>query len=187
MTVPTRQPNSTYRPREFLTEIEVAALVKAAWSNRDGRRDAAMVLCAYRHGLRASEICTLKWSQIDGAVMHVRRIKNGRASSHPIMPDEAAALARLPRTSEFVFTSERGTPFTPAGFGWMVKRLGRKAGFEFPVHCHMLRHACGFYLANKEHPIRKIQNYLGHKNVQHTVAYTALVADQFKNFWREAA
>jgi site-specific recombinase XerD len=83
-----------------------------------------------------------------------------------------------------VFTSERGSPFTTAGFARMVERAGAAAGFEFKAHPHMLRHACGFALANKGHDTRSLQAYLGHKNIQHTVRYTELSPDRFKDFWR---
>jgi site-specific recombinase XerD len=87
------------------------------------------------------------------------------------------------RNSPFVFTSERGAPFTTAGFAKMVARAGVAAGFKFAAHPHML-HACGFALANKGHDTRALQAYLGHRNIQHTVKYTELAPTRFKNFWR---
>jgi site-specific recombinase XerD len=87
--------------------------------------------------------------------------------------------------SSFVFVSERGTPFTTAGFARMLERAAEVAGIEIKVHPHMLRHACGFALANKGHDTRSLQAYLGHKNIQHTVRYTELAPDRFKNFWRD--
>jgi type 1 fimbriae regulatory protein FimB/type 1 fimbriae regulatory protein FimE len=83
-----------------------------------------------------------------------------------------------------VFTSERGAPFTRAGFSRLVERAGEAAELGFKVHPHMLRHACGFALANKGHDTRALQAYLGHKNIQHTVRYTELSPDRFKDFWR---
>ena len=98
------------------------------------------------------------------------------------------ALRRLQREQEsksaFVFTSERGAPFSTAGFARMIERAGEAAGFKFKPHPHMLRHACGFALANKGHDTRALQAYLGHKNIQHTVRYTELSPDRFKDFWR---
>ena len=88
------------------------------------------------------------------------------------------------RKSPFVFTSERGSPFTTAGFARMVERAGVEAKLGFKAHPHMLRHACGFALANKGHDTRALQAYLGHKNIQHTVRYTELSPDRFKDFWR---
>jgi type 1 fimbriae regulatory protein FimB/type 1 fimbriae regulatory protein FimE len=110
------------------------------------------------------------------------------AMRHPIVGDELRALRRLQREQEprspFVFTSERGAPFTTAGFARMVERAGRAAGLPFKAHPHMLRHACGFALANEGHDTRALQAYLGHKNIQHTVRYTELSSTRFKNFWR---
>ena len=107
------------------------------------------------------------------------------ASVHPLQGDEMRALRALKRESSFVFVSERGTPFTRAGFAKMVARLGREAKFKFGVHPHMLRHACGYALANRGHDTRALQAYLGHKNIQHTVRYTELSPTRFKDFWRD--
>ena len=187
---PKRLPNRKLRTREYLTEAEVERLIEAAKSNRYGHRDATMILVAYRHGLRASELVDLRWEQVDfkTATLHVRRVKKGTPSTHPILGDELRALRRLQREQEpkspFVFTSERGAPFTTAGFARMVERAGSEARFGFKAHPHMLRHACGYALANKGHDTRALQAYLGHRNIQHTVRYTELSPSQFKDFWR---
>ena len=149
-----------------------------------------MIAMAYRHGLRASELADLRWDQIDfaAATLAVRRVKRGSPSTHPIRGDELRALRRLQREqdpkSPFVFTCERGAPFTTAGFARMVERAGKAAGFGFKAHPHMLRHACGFALANNGHDTRALQAYLGHRNIQHTVRYTELSPDWFKDSWR---
>jgi site-specific recombinase XerD len=188
---PVRKPNAELRTREYLTDVEVAKLTDAAKDNRHGHRDAAMILLAYRHGFRAVELVDLRWDQIDfhRATLAVRRAKRGSPSTHPIMGDELRALRKLQREQEpkspFVFTSERGSPFTTAGFARLVERAGASAGFKFKAHPHMLRHACGFALANKGHDTRSLQAYLGHRNIQHTVRYTELSPDRFKNFWRD--
>jgi type 1 fimbriae regulatory protein FimB/type 1 fimbriae regulatory protein FimE len=187
---PMRRPNAELRTREYLTEAEVERLLKATKRNRWGHRDAAMILVAYHHGLRASELTDLRWDQVDfaTATLHVRRVKQGSPSTHPILGDELRGLRRLQREQEpkspFVFTSERGSPFTTAGFARMVERAGVEAGFAFKAHPHMLRHACGFALAAKGHDTRALQAYLGHRNIQHTVRYTELSPTRFKNFWR---
>jgi integrase len=187
---PGRKPNDAYRTREHLTEAEVEKLIKAAKDNRWGERDAIMILVCYRHGLRVSELVDLRWDQIDLATanLHVRRAKRGTPSTQPIMGDEMRALRKLQREQEpaspFVFTSERGSPFTTAGFARLVERAGAAAGFKFKAHPHMLRHACGFALANKGHDTRALQAYLGHRNIQHTVRYTELSPNRFKDFWR---
>jgi integrase len=187
---PRRRPNASYRTREHLTGTEIEKLIKAAGANRWGHRDATMILVAYRHGLRASELTDLRWDQIDfaGAVLHVRRVKQGTPATHPILGDEMRALRKLQREqdpkSPFVFTSERGSPFSTSGFAKLVERAGEAAGLGFPAHPHMLRHACGFALANKGHDTRALQAYLGHKNIQHTVRYTELSPNRFKDFWK---
>jgi integrase len=190
--MPVRRPNADTRTREYLTESEIERLIKAAKKNRWGHRDATMILVAYRHGLRAAETVDLRWDQIEfgrNTSIHVRRVKSGTPSVHPLSADELRALRRLQGEQEpkspFVFSSERGTPFTTAGFARMVERAGVEAGFAFKAHPHMLRHACGFALANKGHDTRALQAYLGHKNIQHTVRYTDMAPTRFKNFWRD--
>ena len=188
---PRRLPNRKLRTREHLTGAEVERLMAAAKGNRWGHRDATMVLVAYRHGLRASELTDLRWDQVDfrTATLHVRRVKQGTPSTHPIIGDELRALRRLKREqdprSPFVFTSERGAPFTTAGFARMIERAGTAAKLAFKAHPHMLRHACGYALANKGHDTRALQAYLGHRNIQHTVRYTELSPTRFKDFWRK--
>ena len=151
---PRRRRNGDLRTREYLTESEVERLMKAATGNRHGHRDVTMILVAYRHGLRVSELVDLRWDQVDfrTATLHVRRVKQGTPSTHPIIRDELRALRRLQREQEpkspFVFTSERGAPFTTAGFARMVDRAGADAKLAFKAHPHMLRHACGYALAN---------------------------------------
>jgi type 1 fimbriae regulatory protein FimB/type 1 fimbriae regulatory protein FimE len=187
---PKRPPNADLRTREYLTEAEVERLLRATRSNRWAHRDATMILVAYRHGLRASELTDLRWDQVDfrTATLHVRRVKQGSPSTHPILGDELRAIRRLQREqkpkSPFVFTSERESPFTTAGFARMVERAGAQARLSFKAHPHMLRHACGFALAAKGHDTRALQAYLGHKNIQHTVRYTELSPIRFKSFWR---
>jgi type 1 fimbriae regulatory protein FimB/type 1 fimbriae regulatory protein FimE len=188
---PKRRRNGDLRTREYLTEAEVERLIKGATGNRHGHRDATMILVAYRHGLRVSELVDLRWDQVDfrTATLHVRRVKQGTPSTHPIVGDELRALRRLQREQEpkspFVFTSERGAPFSTAGFARMIERAGIEAKFSFKAHAHMLRHACGYALANRGHETRALQAYLGHRNIQHTVRYTQLSPTRFKNFWRE--
>jgi integrase len=187
---PLRRPNAELRTREYLTDAEVARLMDTAKANRWGHRDATMILIAYRHGFRASELVDLRWDQIDfdRGTPAVRRVKKGSPSTHPILGDELRALRRLQREQEpkspFVFTSERGSPFTTAGFARLVERAGAAAELGFKAHPHMFRHACGYALANKGHDTRALQAYLGHRNIQHTVKYTELSPDRFKDFWR---
>jgi site-specific recombinase XerD len=150
-----------------------------------------MILLAYRHGFRASELTDLRWDQIQfsSANLHIRRVKQGTPSTHPLLGGELRALRKLQREqkpkSPFVFTSERASLFTTAGFARMVERTGRGAGLSFKAHPHMLRHACGYALANNGHDTRALQAYLGYKNIEHTVRYTELSPTRFKDSWRK--
>src|SRR6516162_4594355 len=145
-TLPKRLPNSAYRVREYLTEKEVDRLIEAARKRgRNGQRDAAAILLAYRHGLRASELCALRWAQIDlrHGRLHVNRAKGGQESVHPLHGPELRALRPLQATSPYVFTTESGTPVTTAWLLRMVQRTAEAAKLPFPVHPHMLRHSTG--------------------------------------------
>jgi len=179
------------RPREYLTEREIERLMKAAGQNRWGHRDATAILIAYRHGLRASELVAVRWDDIELATgrLHVRRGKGGAASVHPIGARESRALRKLQReaktSSPYVFVSERGAPLSVAGYQRMVARAGEAAGFAFLIHSHMLRHSCGYKLANDGQDTRAIQHYLGHQSIASTVRYTALAPDRFKGFWKD--
>ena len=189
-TVPLRRPNSELRTREHLTLAEVEKLIETAKHNRQGARDALMVLFAFRHGLRAGEVTDLRWEQIDfpNAALHVRRIKNGSPATHPLTGRELRSLRAHQRTSPrspFIFVSERGAPLNAAAFSRMVERAGASANLGIKVHAHMLRHACGFALANAGVDTRALQAYLGHRNIQNTTRYTALAEGRFKGFWRD--
>ncbi len=188
---PRRVPNAAVRSREYLTSNEIEALMAAAKkSGRHGQRDATVILIAYRHGLRVSELVALRWDQIDlkQGTLHVNRLKNGSESVHPLRGPELRALRRAQRdypSSPYVFLTERKGPLTASSVRKIVARAGRNAGIPFPVHPHMLRHACGYKLANDGHDTRAIQQYLGHKNITHTVRYTELAADRFNGFWQD--
>ena len=188
---PCRVPNSELRPREYLTEKEIERLQDAARKrSRYGHRDATMILIAYRHGLRASEVCGLRWDQIDlnSGRLHVRRAKGGIDNVHPLSGREIRALRQLRREnmeSRYVFVTERGGPATTAGFLKTIARTGEAAKLPFPIHPHMLRHSTGYKLANDGHDTRALQHYMGHKNIMHTVRYTEMAPDRFKNFWKD--
>jgi integrase len=189
--VPVRPPNAELRQREYLTQAEAQKLMKEARKGRYGERDATLISIAFRHGLRATEICDLQWSQVEfgrSACLHVRRAKNGKPSVHPLRGDEIRALRELKRLfpdSAFVFATERGGPFTTDAVNRLIKRIGERAGLPFKVHAHMLRHGCGYALANAGHDTRAIQDWLGHRSIQHTVRYTELSPTRFKDFWRD--
>jgi integrase len=188
-TVPVRQANAELRQREYLTLKELERLTKACRDGRYGHRDATLILIAFRHGLRASEICDLEWSQVEfgrSACLHVRRKKNGKPCVHPLRGDEIRALRELRRntTGAFVFETERGGPFTADAVNRLVKTIGERAKLPFGVHAHMLRHACGYALANAGHDTRLIQDWLGHRAIQHTARYTELSPTRFRDVWR---
>lgn len=183
-----RLPNAAYRPREYLTEAEVERLIEAARKRgRNGNRDACAILLTYRHGLRAAELCQLRWSQIDlrHGRLHVNRAKGGIESVHPLHGPELRALRPLRCASPYVFVTEVGTPVTTAWFLRMVQRTGKAARLPFPVHPHMLRHSTGYKLANDGHDTRSLAHYLGHRNLQSTAKYTALAPDRFAKFWQD--
>ena len=189
--VPVRRANAAYRSREYLQEHEVTALLQAAGQvGRHGPRDATLILLAYRHGLRVSELVSLRWDQVDlqHGLLHVARRKHGIPSVHPLRGPELRALRRLQRdepASANLFVSERKAPLTTDAVRKIVGRAGRQAGLAFPVHPHMLRHATGYKLANAGQDTRAIQQYLGHRNIQHTTRYTELAPDRFRNFWSD--
>ncbi len=187
---PRRRPNRDTRTREHLTQKEVDALITAARKRgRHGHRDATLIVLAYRHALRVGELVALRWEQIDlsQGLLHVSRAKNGTPSTHPLRGPEIRALRRLQRdySGPYVFVTERRGPLTTSAARKIIARAGQRAGIAFPVHPHMLRHACGFKLANDGHDTRAIQHYLGHKNITHTVRYTQLGAERFNSFWRD--
>jgi site-specific recombinase XerD len=183
--------NSSVRTREYLTKAEIERLMAAARaSSRYGHRDATMILIGYRHGLRAAELCDLQWSQVElntRRCMCAGRSVARQASIHCAV-DEIRALRRLQREqgpSSHVFMTERGGPMTPKAFHALFSRIGARAELPFPIHPHMLRHGCGYALANAGHDTRALQAYLGHKNIRHTVRYTELAPARFKDFWRD--
>lgn len=188
---PLRVANATVRSREHLTPTEAEGLITAAGKvGRYGLRDATLLMLAYRHGFRVAELVSLRWEQVDfkQGLLHVSRLKNGLPSTHPLRGPELRALRRLQREMPplpYVFTTERRGPLTTSAVRKIVARAGRLAKLPFPVHPHMLRHACGFKLANEGHDTRAIQQYLGHRNIQHTVRYTELAPGRFKDFWKD--
>src|SRR4029077_12713937 len=152
---PRRPKNAEVRTREYLTEREVEQLIGGCKDNRRPHRDQTMILMAFRHGLRASEVCDLQWTQVDfqAGTLAVTRLKNGTPSTHPLTGRELRALRRLHREAEgqspFVFVSERGTPMTVSNFQKLISRACEAAGLKIKAHPHMLRHACGYKLANE--------------------------------------
>jgi site-specific recombinase XerD len=188
-----RLPNNVYRIREHLTETEVDKLLAALKRNRHGHRDWLIGLVIYRHGLRVSEACDLRWDDIDlpTRTIMVRRLKGSTNSVHYLERDELNGLKLLRRTqvkdgtsSAYVFVNERDQPFGRMGIGRMIERAGEAAGLPFPVHVHMLRHSTGYALAARGMDTRRLQHFLGHASITNTVRYTAMSPEPFKDIWR---
>ena len=180
-------------PKNYLTESEAARFLKAARRTKHGVRDFALVLTCYRHGFRVSELIDIRLSELDleGAHIHVRRLKGSRSTQQTLEGDELRALRGWIRErsltpfagSPFLFVGERG-PFTRQAVNYLVRKIGERAGLGFAVHPHMLRHSCGYALANRGHDTRLVQDALGHKNIGHTVKYTQTAPNRFEGLWR---
>jgi site-specific recombinase XerD len=188
-----RRSNADYRVREHLTEAEVDKLLAALKRNRHGHRDWLIGLLIFRHGLRVSEACDLRWDDIDLSkrTIVVRRLKGSTDSSHYLERDEHRALGELWRAyaatgakPSYVFVNERGHPFGRMGIGRMIERAGEAAKLPFPVHVHMLRHSTGYALAARGMDTRRLQHFLGHASITNTVRYTAMSPEPFKDIWR---
>jgi type 1 fimbriae regulatory protein FimB len=190
------------RSREHLTAEEVSKFLAASKDkslSRNPERDYCLLLLMVRHALRVSEACQLKLSDIDlqGKTMHVKRLKNGVSTTHPLYNGEIKAIrdwmikrqemsldALTLGAGNTLFISERRRPLSRSNVSVMVNRYAEAAGLsDLHVHCHMLRHACGYDLANRGFDTRGIQGYLGHQNIQHTVKYTALSPNRFANYY----
>ena len=180
--------------KDYMTESEIAQFLAASKQGRHGVRDYCMMLIAYRHGLRVSELIDIRISDIDmvTARLFVRRLKGSLSTHQPIEGDELRAIRAWLRQrslesnaahSPFLFLSERG-PFTRQALNYLVQQTGERAKLGFRVHPHTLRHSCGFYLANKGLDTRLIQDYLGHRNIAHTSRYTRTAASRFEGLWR---
>ncbi len=188
-TPPPKQPSE--RDREYLRPDEVEAMIHAARKvGRHGVRDSAIILLMFRHGLRTAELVALKWSQIDltGGYIEVHRVKQGHDSIHPLRSPELRLLRQIKRSypeTQYVFVSERFAPLSTRTIRHIVARAGLLANICEPVHPHQLRHACGYYLASVGHDTRAIQDYLGHKNIHHTVRYTQMSPSRFETFWTD--
>jgi site-specific recombinase XerD len=178
--------------RDYLHPKEIDRLLEAARSfPRYGTRNYALMLTAFRHAFRISEVVDLRVSDVnlDSGRIYCRRLKGSASNTHPMEGDEIRALRKWlkerPKTAlDFVFVSERGSPLTRQSAWRIVAEAGRIAGLELDIHPHMLKHSCGYYLANRGYDTRLIQDYMGHKQIQNTVRYTATNAKRFEGLWR---
>ena len=188
---PPRKKRHDASVRDYLRPDEVDAMVQAARkSGRHRVRDAAIILLMFRHGLRTAELVALRWQQVDlkAGYLDVHRVKHGHHAKHPLRGPQLRLLRELQGTytdSPYVFVSERQAPLSPRSVRAIVARAGQVAGLPLVPHPHQLRHACGYYLASRGHDTRAIQDYLGHKNIQHTVRYTAMARHRFEGFWQD--
>lgn len=178
--------------RNYLHLDEIDRLLAAARrSPRYGLRNHLMVLLAFRHALRISEVIDLRMSDVDlnAGRLYCRRLKGSVSNTHPMEGDEIRAMRRWltkrPQTAlDFVFVSERGGPLTRQSAWRIVMEAGKGVGLGVPIHPHMLKHSCGYYLADKGYDTRLIQDYMGHKQIQNTVRYTQTNAKRFEGLWR---
>ncbi len=180
--------------RKHLTATEVDKLIAAAKGSRNEARDRCLLLLMFRHGLRVSEACGLSLSQVDteSRVLHVARLKKGLSTTHPLRPDEIKVIktwlvirAKMNPETDAFFVSERRGPLNRKTAWLAVRNYGEKAGLALPTHPHQLRHGCGFALADQGADTRLIQDYLGHRDIRHTVIYTATNPARFERLWRE--
>ena len=183
-----RGKNADYRQREYLTEGEIDSLLAAAGTSRNPVRDRLLILMAFRHALRVSELVDLRWQQIDldAAAVHIRRAKNGTSSIHGLQGDELRLLRTLRREhplASFVFLSERKAPLSIDGAQKLIERLGVTAELPFPIHSHMLRHSAGYALAGRGVDTRSLQAFMGHRSISNTVIYTAVADKRIRNIW----
>jgi len=179
--------------RKHLVFAEIEKLMDATRGSRNAARDRCLLLLMFRHGLRVSEACGLRLSQVDteSRVLHVARLKQGLSTTHPLRGDELRAIktwlaerVRMKPETDAFFVSERRSPLSRKTAWLMIRDYGRLAGLSVEAHPHMLRHACGFALADQGADTRLIQDYLGHRNIQHTVMYTATNPARFERLWR---
>jgi len=186
---PPRPPRQ--RLKEYLTDQEMETLLAAAKRGRHGVRDYALLLLAWRHGFRVSELIrlTLVDLQFPARQIQVRRLKGSISTHHELLDDERQAVkAWLKRRGmapgvEALFLTERGEPFTRFGINYLVKTIGIRAGFPFPCYPHMLRHSCGWHVANQGHDAFRVAGYLGHANVQNSTRYVHTSAARFRGIW----
>lgn len=179
--------------KNYLTESEMKKFLDAARKGRYGIRDFCMMLLAFRHGLRVSELIDIRLKDLDlnTARLYVRRLKGSLSTHHPIEGDALRAIRAWLRerenfpnaSSNYLFLSERGM-MTRQAVNYLVEQIGKKAKLHCRITPHTLRHSTGFYLANKGHDTRLIQDYLGHRNIMHTVRYTRTASARFEGLWR---
>lgn len=181
--------------RKFLTHHEVMRILTATRAGRYAARDECLFHMCFIHGFRVSELCFLRLSDFDFGelVVYVRRLKHGLSTTHPLTSNEMAPLRRwlMNRAhwrdsgSDWLFLSQKGGHLSRKQVYNLLRNYANQANIIVNVHPHMLRHACGYALANAGADTRLIQDYLGHINIRHTVIYTASNAERFNGLWQE--
>ena len=179
--------------RKHITVREVEKLMAATKGSRFEARDRCLLLMMFRHGLRVSEACALQLDQVDteSRVMHVARLKKGLSTTHPLRGDELRVIkawladrATMKASGKAFFVSQHRKALNRRTAWLTIRKYGDLAGLELPTHPHQLRHACGFALADQGADTRLIQDYLGHRDIRHTVIYTATNPARFERLWR---
>ena len=186
--------NSIHYMAKFFTEEEIYRLIEATSGERHGVRDACILLWMFRRAWRASEVATAKLEHLrDGVTMcEVHRLKGGVTTTHPIEKEERSVMKAWLRVRDmakgaeqpYIFISERGEPLTRQGITHLVRRYAMKAGIS-TAHPHMLRHACGYALANQGENTTLIQTYMGHSTITSTQVYTETNTERFRGLWGE--
>jgi type 1 fimbriae regulatory protein FimB len=186
------------RSREYLTQEELGKLLAASQdptNSRNPTRDYCMLLLMFRHGLRVSELCAIRLSDVNVTTkeLHVKRLKGCDSGPHELYNGESGAIKAWlvgrekmnpPADCDTLFISERRKPLSRCTVWVMIGRLAAAAGLDhLDIHPQMLRHSCGYALVNKGTDIRIIQGYLGHRSISSTVRYTNLDSKRFANLF----
>lgn len=182
--------------RKYITHSEWKLLFSAINGTRNEARDKALLQMAYIHGLRVSELVDLRLGDFDMTekIVFIRRLKNGLSTFHPLQPETIELLQRWMQVrktyakgshEDYLFLSTHGKKISRQWVYKLCARYSQRAGLKVKVHPHMLRHACGYALANQGLDTRLIQDYLGHRNIHHTVLYTASNPRRFQRAWQK--